>query len=182
MDKKDYSRKNAKALRHTLRAVKGRSFAPLRPGVSILLLLSSLLILPGLGALPTLSQTKRVSTFDPDGAFWILGDQPTEFSEFGGINLNARKLRRLPPAGLQLNDGTNYRFQTLTVKRNKLAFTTINRRGVYYTFSGRFLRGGVFAMTELNDERAVLEGTLTRYRGATKEAEAKLRFHYFGGT
>lgn len=172
MVRKSFSRKGAKTQREMLRVKEGPAFAPLRLcGVIFFLACATL----------TFSQTKQ-SRFDPDGSFWILGDQPTEFSEFGGINLNAKKIRRLPSAGLQLNNGTNYRFKTLAVKRNNFTFTTVSRRGVYYTFSGRFLKGGVFAMTELNDESPILEGTLTRYRGDKKEAEAKLRFHYFGGT
>ena len=133
-------------------------------------------------AVPTIAYPQnKNSRFDPDGAFWLL-DQPTEFSEFGAINLNAKKLRRLPSPGLQQNDGTNFRYKTLTVKRNNLSFTTVTRRGIYYTFSGRFLKGGVFALTELNDESPILEGTLARYQNGKKVAEAKLRFTYFGGT
>ncbi|HEU0253054.1 MAG TPA: hypothetical protein VFR12_08450 [Pyrinomonadaceae bacterium] len=166
---KNFSRKGAKTQSYDLRHRRS-SFASLRLCASILVFALSL-------ATPTFAQSK----FDPDGAFWLL-DQPTEFSEFGAINLNAKKLRRLPPAGLQRNDGANYRFKTLTVKRNNLTFTTVTRSGIYYTFSGRFLKGGVFAMTELNDESPILEGTLTRYRDGKKVAEAKLRFTYFGGT
>jgi len=172
MVKKEYSRKGAKAQSKT--AGSRRSyFAHLRLcGVALLLTLAITTI-----AYPQSSS----SSFDPDGSFWLLG-QPTEFSEFGAINLNAKKLRRLPSPGLQQNDGTNFRYKTLTVKRNNLSFTTITRRGIYYTFSGRFLKGGVFGLTELNDESPILEGTLVRYRNGKKVAEAKLRFTYFGGT
>lgn len=172
MFSKDLSRKGAKAQRQTAGSRRS-SFAPLRLcGVALLIAL----------AIPTIaSPQNKNSKFDPDGAFWLL-DQPTEFSEFGAINLNAKKLRRLPSPGLQQNDGTNFRFKTLTVKRTNLSFTTITRRGIYYTFSGRFLKGGVFALTELNDESPILEGTLARYQNGKKVAEAKLRFTYFGGT
>jgi hypothetical protein len=150
-------------------------------GESLFLILALAVLLILFFANGTQAQSKTTQ-FDPDGSYWLLGDQPTEFSEFGAINLNAKKLRRLPSPGLQLNDGTNYRYKTLTVKRNNFTFTTVARRGVYYTFSGRFLKGGVLAMTELNDESPILEGTLTRYNGGKKVAEAKLRFTYFGGT
>lgn len=166
MSKENYERKGAKTQSRT--AGFRRSFlAPLRLCACILVL-----------ATVTFSQSR----FDPDGSFWLLGEQPTEFSEFGAINLNAKRLRRLPSPGLQLNDGTNFRYKTLTVKRNNFSFTTVTRRGIYYTFSGRFLKGGVFALTELNDESPILDGTLTRYRDGKKVAEAKLRFTYFGGT
>lgn len=54
--------------------------------------------------------------------------------------------------------------------------------GVSYSFSGRFLKGGVYGAGNLDDETPVLEGTLTKFRGSQKVAEAKLKFVYFGGT
>jgi hypothetical protein len=124
----------------------------------------------------------KSARFDPDGSFWILGESPNEFSDFSAINLNAKKLRRLPSPGVQTNDGTTYRFKTLTVKQNDFNFTTVIRGGVSYSFSGRFLKGGNFAATWLGDDDPVLEGTLTKFRGGKKLAEAKLKFSYFGGT
>ncbi len=130
---------------------------------------------------PAFTQTKS-SRFDPDGSFWIKGDPPTEFSDFSGINLNAKRSKYLPSPGLQLNNGRTYRFKTLIVKRENFTFTTVVRNNVSYSFSGRFLRGGVFASSILDDEIPVLEGTLTKFRDGKKVAEAKLRFVYFGGT
>ena len=132
-------------------------------------------------AIPALSQNKR-ARFDPDGSFWLIGQPPNEFSDFGGINLNAKRLRRLPSPGLQTNKGTTYRFKTLSVKRDDFNFTTVTRDGVSYTFSGKFLKGGNFAATWLGDESPVLEGTLTKFQAGKKVAEAKLKFSYFGGT
>ena len=132
-------------------------------------------------SLPTYAQNKS-ARFDPDGSFWVIGEIPNEFSDFGGINLNAKKLRRLPPSGVQRNDGKNYRYKTLVVKRDNFAFTTMTLGGVSYSFAGKFLKGGNFAETWLGDEAPVLEGTLTKFRGGKKVAEAKLKFSYFGGT
>ena len=133
----------------------------------------------------TLALAQRKATrFDPDGSFWLHESTPppSEFSDFGGINLNARKLRRLPSAGLQLIDGTTFRFKTLNVKQNNFTFTTVELKGVSYSFSGRFLKGGVYSSGILDDETPVLEGTLTKFRSGQKLAEAKLKFVYFGGT
>ena len=151
------------------------SFAPLRLCVSIFCFLSLT------SSTLALTQTKS-ARFDPDGSFWILGESPNEFSDFSAINLNAKKLRRLPSPGVQTNDGTSYRFKTLTVKQNDFNFTTVIRGGVSYSFSGRFLKGGNFGATWLGDDDPVLEGTLTKFRGGKKLAEAKLKFSYFGGT
>ena len=120
--------------------------------------------------------------FDPNGSFWIIGQTPSGFSDFSAINLNARRVRRLPSPGLQLNNGRNFRFQQLTVKREKFTFITTQVRGVSYSFSGTFLKGGVFAETVLDDQSPVLEGVLTKFVSGKKVAEAKLRFGYFGGT
>ena len=132
-------------------------------------------------SLPALSQTKS-KPFNPDGSFWLIGEPPAEFKNFGGINLNGRRLRRIPSQGLQHNDGKTFHFKSLVVKRENFSFTTLTVGGVYYTFAGKFLRGGVFAEQDLFDEQPVLEGVLTKYKSGKKVAEAKLRFSYFGGT
>ncbi|HSK64201.1 MAG TPA: hypothetical protein VK893_10175 [Pyrinomonadaceae bacterium] len=126
-------------------------------------------------------QTRR-QQFNPDGSFWIIGEHPTGFVDFGGINLNGRRLRHIPSQGLQLMNGTTFYFKSLTVKRNDFRFTTVTRSGVYYTFAGRFLRGGVYAELALDDEQPVLEGVLTKYERGKKVVDAKLKFSYFGGT
>jgi hypothetical protein len=135
-------------------------------------------------AAPVFTQQKTSARFDPDGSFWLHESTPapTEFSDFGGINLNAKRLRRLPSPGLQVVNGTTYRFKTLNVKRENFTFTTMSIRGVSYSFAGKFLKGGVYASGILDDETPVLEGTLTKFRNGKKVAEANLKFVYFGGT
>jgi hypothetical protein len=131
--------------------------------------------------MPLAGQTKR-SRFDPSGAFWIQGEPPNGFSDFSAINLNMRRLRRLPSSGVQLKDGTSFRFKDVIVKQNNFTFTTVTVRNVSYRFSGRFLKGGDFAATWMGDETPLLEGVLTKFRTGKKVAEAKLKFIYFGGT
>src|SRR3569832_625209 len=65
--------------------------------------------------------------FDPNGSNWLKEGTttPTEFSDFSAINLNAKRSRRLPSPGLQLNNGSTYRFKTLSVKRDNFTFTTM---------------------------------------------------------
>ena len=127
-------------------------------------------------------QAGRNSRFDADGSFWIHGDRPNGFSDFGGINLNAKKSRRLPMAGVEIINGKRLPFKTLSVKQTNLSFTTVTLSGISYTFSGKFLKGGVFMSANLDDETPVLEGTLTKYKGGQKVAQGKLSFVYFGGT
>jgi hypothetical protein len=141
--------------------------------------LLTVFLLLTLTSIVALSQNNR---FDPDGSFWIVGTPPNEFSDFSAINLNAKKLRRIPAPGYQTNDGKSFRFKTLVVKRDNFTFTTVVVRGVSYGFTGKFLKGGNFAAAWSGDEDPVLEGTLTKFRDGKKVAEAKLKFSYFGGT
>jgi len=149
------------------------SFAPLRLCASIFVLL----------CLTSAAFSQR-GRFDPDGSFWLKDGTtpPTEFSDFSAINLNAKRLRRLPSPGVQLNNGTTYRFKTLSVKRDNFTFTTMSRGGVSYSFAGKFLKGGVYAAGDLDEDTPVLEGTLTKFRDGKKIAEANLKLVYFGGT
>lgn len=146
--------------------------------------LISIFLLLCLIAAPAFTQRKTSARFDPDGSFWLQGDKKpsAEFSDFSAINLNARRLRHLPSPGLQLINGTTYRYKTLTVRRDNFTFTTMTVRGVFYTFSGKFLKGGVYGAGNLDDQTPVLEGTLTKFRDGKKVAEANLKFVYFGGT
>ena len=170
---KDLSREDAKLRRKT---TKPKSpFAPLRLCVSIFFVIL-------MASIPAFSQRTKPERFDPDGSFWLQGAPPNDFSDFGGINLNAKRSRRLPQPGLETNNGKRYRFKTLSVKQERFTFTTMTVAGISYSFSGRFLKGGVYSSGILDDETPVLEGTLTKFRAGKKVAEAKLKFVYFGGT
>jgi hypothetical protein len=171
MDKK-FSRKGAKTQRELSQSI--LPFASLRLCVGIFFIV--LLTCTG-----TVAQNKS-ARFDPNGSFWILGEPPNDFSEFGAINLNARRSRQLPVQGFELRTGKRFPFKTLTVKRDNFTFTTVTVGGISYAFSGKFLKGGVYSAGDLDDETPVLEGTLTKFRGGQKIAEAKLKFSYFGGT
>lgn len=169
---KNISRKAAKAQREITQSK--TPFASLRLCVTIFLIC--------LFASSAAFAQRKASRFDPDGSFWIIGETPNEFSEFGGINLNAKRSRRLPVQGFQLRSGKNISFKTLVVKRDNFTFTTVTVGGISYSFSGKFLKGGVYSAGDLDEDTPVLEGTLTKFRGGQKVAEAKLKFSYFGGT
>src|SRR5215204_3954299 len=78
--------------------------------VSMLKTATLLCLLILLASFPAFSQ-KASARFDPDGSFWVLGQLPNEFPELSAINLNAKKLRRLPSPGLQLTNDTTYPFK-----------------------------------------------------------------------
>lgn len=151
------------------------------PGVpQPVLLIAALMVGCGVQAL-SIAQTRR-ERFDPDGSFWIQGKPPKGFEDFSGINLNAKRNRYMPASGVDLTNGTQMRFKVLAVARDKLIFTTVVIRGVSYSFRGRFLKGGVFAAADLDQDTPVLEGILTKFKGGQKRAQANLKFTYFGGT
>ncbi len=177
MTKENFSRGDAATQRDS--AVPMFSFAPLRRRERKFFHVLLILCLIPISAL---AQKSRTPPFDPDGSFWLHGPPPNEFSDFSGINLNAKRSRHLPQPGLETNDGKHFRFKTLTVKRHNFTFTTFPIGGVSFSFSGRFLKGGVYQSGILDDETPVLEGTLTRFRAGKKVAEAKMKFVYFGGT
>ena len=177
MVKEEYSRRGATAQRRIKLAE--TSVAPLRRwGRNFLVAL----LLLSLASSSALSQRTKSTRFDPDGSFWLKGEPPNDFSDFSGINLNSKRSRRLPQPGVETNNGKLYRFKTLSVKQERFTFTTVTIAGLSYSFSGRFLKGGVYSSGILDDETPVLEGTLTKFRGSQKVAEAKLKFVYFGGT
>src|SRR6185503_468962 len=134
MDKK-FSRKDAKFRRkaakesllfwdHSLRLCVWTLRLCVKPFVASVLVLSLMSVV-------SFAQNKT-ARFDPDGSFWILGEPPNEFSEFGGINLNAKRSRQLPVHGFQLRTGKNIRFKTLSVKRDNFTFTTVTVGGISY--------------------------------------------------
>jgi hypothetical protein len=123
--------------------------------------------------------------FDPEGEFNVEGKLPKELSEVSTIQLLRDATRSFlnSHSGLYTNRGVTYRFKTLSATRERLTFTTVALDGVSYSFTGRFLRGGVFA--ELDSDqwgKPILEGQLSKFRGHRKLAAASLKFSYFGGT
>jgi len=151
--------------------------------LSIFKTLIAVIVLAGVLFAGTAASAQKVKDrFNPDGSFWIQGTPPPEFKDIGGINLNSHRSRRFPAAGVELVSGSRLLFKTLTVKPDSLIFATGALRGISYSFSGRFLKKGVFSAGSLDEDTPVLEGTLTKFRGGRKIGEAKLKFTYFGGT
>ena len=123
--------------------------------------------------------------FDPDGFFYILGEPPGEFRYIGHIALyrGSRNFHPFPSGVVSSKGNVLYKFNTLTVTRHRFAFTTRAVRGVSYSFTGRFLKGGVFATEgEAPTDIPYLEGRLRKLRGGKRVAEAYLKFTYFAGT
>ena len=126
--------------------------------------------------------------FDPEGQFNPIGKAPKGLEEVASIDLFRsgpnRPFTSHTHSGVVTTRGVVYRFKTISAaSQNNLTFTTATRQGTYYSFSGRFLKGGVFA--ELDStiwDQPILEGTLTKYKNGKKVADSRMTFSYFGGT
>ena len=158
--------------------------------VSFVLLLSSVsfVVLPA--CQPTASAAGAgvgvaAQNFDPEGEFNVIGDPPRALAEVSTIELlrDAKKSFYNPHAGVYTTGGVTYRFKTLSLTRAKFTFTTVPINGVSYSFTGRFLRGGVYAEMDSDQwGKPILEGKLSKFKGNRKVVEANLKFSYFGGT
>lgn len=153
---------------------------------SALLIASALMV--GVGApLSKLNASISQKKFDPEGEFLPLGKAPKGLEEVAAIDL-FRSGRNRPftshsHSGVTTTRGLVYRFQSISASQNSLTFKTQSRGGISYSFSGRFLKGGVFAeMDSAAWNDSFLEGTLTRFKNGKKVAESRMRFSYFGGT
>ena len=153
---------------------------------ALLLLLSAAFIVGQASAPDNTAYEAVARKFDPEGEFNVEGSLPKGLSEISTIQLlrDAKSSFLNSHSGLYTNRGvTYYRFKTLTVTRERFTFTTVALDGVSYSFTGRFLRGGVFA--ELDSDqwgKPILEGQLSKFAGRRKVAGAALKFSYFGGT
>jgi hypothetical protein len=125
--------------------------------------------------------------FDPEGTFNPIGNAPKGLEEVGSIDL-FRSGRNRPftshsHSGVATTRGIVYRFQSISVSQNNFTFKTRARSGISYSFSGRFLKGGVYAEMDSSAwDQPLLEGTLTKFKNGKKIAESRMRFSYFGGT
>jgi hypothetical protein len=123
--------------------------------------------------------------FDPEGEFDVKGDPPAGLTEVSAIQLlrDANKSFLNSHSGLYTNRGVTYRFKTVSATRERFTFTTVPIKGISYSFTGRFLRGGVYG--ELDSDqwgKPILEGRLSKLRDGKRVAAATLKFSYFGGT
>jgi hypothetical protein len=123
--------------------------------------------------------------FDPEGEFDVIGEPPRALTEVSAIQLlrDAKKSYLNSHSGLYTNRGVTYRFKAVSVTRERFTFTTVPIQGISYSFTGRFLRGGVYG--ELDSDqwgKPILEGRLTKLRDGKRAAAANLKFSYFGGT
>jgi hypothetical protein len=121
--------------------------------------------------------------FFPQGSYAVLGKNPKQFREFEGIAFGVRfdGTEESPNSvAVQIYDGELY-------EEHEAAFGLITDRHIYfktkptageyvvYKFDGEFLRRGV--VSEAPEGKAVIKGTLTKWKGGHKIGEWALKLH-----
>lgn len=161
----------------------------LRTALSIISLLATLSVSPGAGSQIISSSRQHFiqQPFRPYGYYSLVGAHPKGFENFDTIQYWRKEDEQSGPdiserlSGVTADEGVLYRYRTITINRRSFVFTTRAVKGTSYSFTGRFLRTD-FVNTELNFDKPVLLGTLTKYRRGKKVAEAQVRLSYFAGT
>jgi hypothetical protein len=160
-----------------------------RPALSIISLLIMLSVSTGAGS-QILSSSRPLfvqKPFRPYGYYSLVGAHPRGFENFDTIQYWRKQDEQSGPdiserlSGVTADKGVLYRYRTISINRRGFAFTTRAVKGTSYSFTGRFLRTD-FVDNELDFDKPVLVGTLTKYRGGKKVAEANVRLSYFAGT
>lgn len=137
------------------------------------------------GGNPTPFRQQRA--FRPYGYFSLVGRAPAGFENFDTIQYWRREDEQTGPdisdrtSGVNESGGVVYGYQTISLTRQRFVFTTKKVRGVSYKFNGRFLSTN-FVDAELNLEKPVLVGTLSKYKHGRRVAEANVKLTYFAGT
>jgi hypothetical protein len=125
--------------------------------------------------------------FRPYGYFSLVGKPPKGFEKFDTIQYWHREQEQTGEdisnrtAGVNETGGVVYRYARVSVTRQTFVFTTKTVRGVSYKFSGRFLRTD-FVGADMDFDKPVLAGMLSKYRNGKRVAGANVKLSYFAGT
>jgi hypothetical protein len=154
-------------------------------GPVLLLLLGVAFIIASASDSSGTSALALAQKFDPEGEFDVIGDPPRGLTEVSAITLlrDSKKSFLNSHSGLYTNRGVTYRFKTVSAARERFTFTTVPIQGISYSFTGRFLRGGIYG--ELDSDqwgKPILEGRLSKLQNGKRVVAATLKFSYFGGT
>lgn len=132
-------------------------------------------------AFPVFSQAAKVDIF----GYYFIEKAPKAFADISEINLGGDVgVNDKPPfyglIRMKAKRALDYKLLKPTLNGKNLTFSTKSVGGVSYQFSGAFTRLGNFP-DERPEAEVLLKGTLTKFRGKTKIAEAKVSFSYSAG-
>lgn len=120
--------------------------------------------------------------FDGEGEYYIPGDIPKGFNEFGAIQIETRDWeadsdefpcgKPIPPQG-HIFHKEKFHFKRIGIANRQIALETENVKGISYKFAGSFLKESIY--DEKNKASIMLEGRLTKLKNGKKIAESDLR-------
>jgi hypothetical protein len=121
--------------------------------------------------------------FFPQGSYAVLGKNPKQFKEFEGITIGVMfdGTEGSPTSvAVQTYDGELYEeheaaFALITERQLYFATKPTGGEAILYKFDGEFLRRGV--VSEAPEGKAVVKGTLTKWKGGHKIGEWALKLH-----
>ncbi len=125
--------------------------------------------------------------FRPYGYFSLVGTHPKGLENFDTIQYWRKDQEQSGPdiserlSGVTADEGVLYRYSTISITRRKFIFTTVKVKGISYSFSGRFLRTD-FVNADMDFDKPVVVGTLSKYRNGKRVAQANVKLSYFAGT
>lgn len=134
-------------------------------------------------AIPAFAQ--KIDTF---GYYFI--EKPTkDFSNISEIHLAGDYGAKERPAMFGLirmkkKSAKDFKLRKTFLSNRELSFTSETVGGVYYTFTGTFVRSfptKIQARMDKNPDGIVLTGTLTKFQAKKKTASANVKFTYSGG-
>jgi len=133
--------------------------------------------------LPMQAAGQRAEKFNPFTMFFVLGRYPAGLSGFQcfGLNAEAKKAEKPPYSGYVLTDlgdpsNSAIEMKSIHLSGRNLRFATESRRGLVFTFEGRFLRDG--DLTRFSRKKIPLvEGIARKFVNGKKRAQSRMRFY-----
>ncbi len=119
-----------------------------------------------------------IQSFEFDGYYVISGTAPRGFENLADVPQQISGNTKSAYGHIETRAGTDFKFTTISVSREKITFTTRSIRGVSYKFQGRFLTD---KPTKAPADEVVLEGTLVKLQTGKQIASADIRLTYFPG-
>lgn len=123
---------------------------------------------------------------DPKGYYYPAENFPLVFHNVSLIDLTSADLHvdagssdtltPIPPTGYLITENDVFKFLTVSVEGDRVSFTTEERIGVSYQFTGRVFEGD-YPIHGIVAKRTLLDGRLVKYLLGFKIAVREVRFY-----
>ncbi|MEZ5346674.1 MAG: hypothetical protein R2681_14070 [Pyrinomonadaceae bacterium] len=130
------------------------------------------------------SDEEFFSNLDISGYYQFVGNTPAEFKDFtlqiwlGGYYEEVENLDDNLPSGYIFSNRKHFEFEIFQYANRTLSFSTYERAGIKYVFSGTYQR---MKTSKTNENMAVLKGTLSKLRDGKPLKKSKVEFSWFLG-